>query len=250
MEVKVLSKAFKIIEFIAAKRGDPVLPGEILKVLEISQPTCVRLLKFLVELGYLAQVSRQKGYVLGPLAFWVADGRSYRHELTATAQPMVRDCAKTLGQSVLLATRHDDVRVMLCGFDANPGIKLDYGQPFYNDLFLTVTGRILLAHAPEVELKKILGRRGVPNYGPWPHETSEDDFHKEMGRIRSVGRIVGYHQDRGSGAVPVLQDGVCVATIGCVWLEDDRGREEEFMRVLSETAQRLSSKISQGTIVG
>ncbi len=250
MEVKVLGKAFKIIEVIASKRGGAVLPGEILKAVAISQPTCIRLLKSLVALGYLAQVSRQKGYILGPLAFWVAGGKGYLHELTATAEPLVRSCAETLGQSVLLATRHEDVRIILCGFDATPGIKLDYEQPFYNDLFHTVSGRVLLAHAPEAELTRILRKRGVPTSGPWSPKTTEQVFHKEMERIRKTGRIVDCQQDRGSGAVPVFQDGVCIAVLGCVWLKSDGGKEEEFMTTLSETARRLSSRISHGTHTG
>ena len=87
--IKVLKKAFSIVEYVAGKSGNPVLPGEIVAALGINQPTCVRILKDLVELNYLEQISRQKGYVLGPLAYWITGTKRYREELVAVADPLV-----------------------------------------------------------------------------------------------------------------------------------------------------------------
>ena len=77
--IKVLQKTFDLLEYVGAC-PHPVLPREAAEALRLPQPTTVRLLRDLAELGYLEQSGPRKGYRLGPVPFRLADGKIYNDE--------------------------------------------------------------------------------------------------------------------------------------------------------------------------
>lgn len=251
MEIKVLTKALSILEFIAARRGVPTLAAELLKTLpDLTQPTCVRLLKTLCEAGYLEQLSRQKGYIPGPLAYYLGGGGAYRAALAAAARPVMEEFAAATGQSVLLTVRHGDFRTIPCGINAPTGIKLDFNRPRYCDLTLSSTGRLLLSLMPEKEQAGYFARHGCPQGESWPEHANIPEITAVLREIRDRGTLVSYHSGRGAGAVAIMVDGRAEAALGCVWSDLFQLRETEFMTALRQAAKKISDALSQGVAIG
>ena len=61
--IKVLHKAFEIIQCIS-ESGGAMLPSNIADAIGINQATCVRILRDLIDLGYLEQLGPRQGYCL------------------------------------------------------------------------------------------------------------------------------------------------------------------------------------------
>lgn len=253
MEIKVLDKAFRLLEAVARRRGEVVSQGELVQEFpELTQPTCARLLKSLAELGYLDQVSRQKGYRLGPLAFYLGNGQVYKSRLVSVVMPLLKKFTQKMGVSALMAIRHNDFRVMPLVLTPPNGIQLKKDQARYDDLFLTATGRMLLALSPEDVVKKIIDKNGVPSFPPWPRNMTEEEFYAELAKIRSAGLLISYYKDRGSIAVPLAMPvGEKPVVLGAVWHSqqpDNEKFEQLVIRELQKTAKLISEKYSPSVV--
>ncbi len=189
--IKVLQKTFDALEYVA-QQDRPVLPAELVRVLSLSQPTAVRILKDLTELGYLEQAGPRKGYRTGPIPFRIARGRRYREEFCSFAQPLIEDAARRLGQSVLFSCRHHHWRTILCHANYNPAFYVDTASYRIDDLYCTVSGRVLLAYTPQEELDRIVETVGLPSPDFWPHRWDEalggrEALDRELSKIRRQG---------------------------------------------------------------
>ncbi len=251
MEIKVLNKALNILEFICACGEMPTVAKELLQALpDLTQPTCVRLLKTLCEAGYLEQLPHQKSYVPGPLAYYLGGGRAYRPELVATARPVMEEFVRLTGQSVLLTVRHGTFRTIPLGFNAPNGIKLDFSRPRYCDLGLSSTGRLLLSNMPESARREYFARFGYPHGADWGEAPTPEEVTAILNRIQKQRYMVSYHIDRGAGAAAIPVDGRTEAALGCVWSEALQAREHEFMDRLRQAARKISDTLSPSCIIG
>ena len=64
--IKVLDKSFAILEEIIAATPQPLGPLALAKKLGLNRTTCSRILRMLLDAGYIVQISRQAGYAAGP----------------------------------------------------------------------------------------------------------------------------------------------------------------------------------------
>ena len=165
--IKVLQKTFDVLEY-AANSPHPVLPGETAEALGLPQPTAARILRDLAELGYLEQPGPRKGYRLGPVPYHLAGGRLYDDEFLRFVTAAVKECARSIGQSVLFAVRRRGCRYILCHCNFNPRFYIDTARIRFRDLYATGSGRILLAFTPEAELGELIGELGLPSASVWP----------------------------------------------------------------------------------
>ena len=183
--IKVLQKTFAILEYIAVS-PHPVTPGELVEVLNLPQPTAARILRDLAELGYLEQSGARKGYRPGPVFYLIAGGKLYDDEFMRFARTEIRECARELGQSVLFAVRRRNSRLILCHYNYNPRFRIDTRAMRFHDLYVTASGRMLLAFAPEGELDTFIRENGLPAPEVWPGAADGIDILKrELGRIRT-----------------------------------------------------------------
>ena len=256
---KVTRKIFAVMEFIAAKCGRGVLPSEIVEALSLNQTTCIRILKDLVELGYLEQISRQRGYTLGPMANWLARSCVYKRELIDTARPLMEDCARKAGQSVLLSVRRQDKRFVLAHFNFNTRMHVDVAGPFWRDFYFTATGRLLLAYSSEEELKGLFKSLGAPAPEDWPEVTDLKSLLRETAAIRGAGLVsfergklessTDYRRqtDLFISAFPIWHDSVFEAALGmsvpCRELEGPEGKTR-YAALLRDCATAINAKLT------
>ncbi len=243
-DIKVLGKVFAVLEYIIAADGRAVLPSELIEKTGMTQPTCVRILRYLTENGWLAQTSRRKGYTAGPLTFWPARFPDPLAELKSAAGPTVAECARSLRCGVLLAVRHSGFRYIVCGYNASPEFTLDLVSPRFRDLFSVASGRLLLAYASERERSEIFKANPEPDYGLMPKFRTLKAFAAELDRIRKQGYDEGYFSGRGSIAFPVFRDGEFTAVIASAWLDSKSNDASKIGAVLRKAAGKITDKLS------
>ena len=250
--IKVLKKTFDIIEFIAGRQGQPVLPAEIVKAIKLNQATSIRILKDLVALGYLEQISRQKGYVLGPMSFWISGGKRYRDAITRKADPLILSCAQASGQSVLLAVSVGTRRFILCHHNANPRINVNVDEPWYEDMYITATGRMLLAHMNEHEIDAFVKSCGLPSELDWPGIITAAELKKQLQMIKEKGLIAFRKGTLFILSFPVLKGkefaGALGMSVPCA--EFDAAGSDFYVECLRKSAKELSAEVSTITSIG
>ena len=217
MVIKVLEKVFAILEFVASKQGRPVLPAEIVQALDINQTTCIRLLKDLVENGYLSQISRTRGYVTGPTAVWIGKNSLFQSQLYSICEPILRDAARRDGISMLVAVRHGKYRVLICGSNSPTGVQLNMSLPRFPDLFCSATGIMLLAYTPAEELSRLIAETGVPADPPWHAGITRAEIDLKLYTVRSTGEFRHHAFGVEACAAPIVSDGRLQAALGGAW---------------------------------
>lgn len=244
MMIKVLQKTFALLEFVAA-RPHPVPPHEAAEALGLPQPTTVRLLRDLAELGYLEQSGPRKGYRLGPVPFHLAGGRLYNDEFMRFVSAAVEECARELGQSVQFAIRRRSCRYILCHYNYNPGFFVDTSRTRFRDLYNTGSGRTLLAFTPENELRELIAELGFPAPDVWP-EAAPDREHllHELGKIRTAREVEMPRSLCGNFHVyarPVFRGRVFAGVVAANWeTSAPPARSEHHKEQITTLAARLS----------
>ena len=241
--IKVLRKTFELLEYVA-RRPEPVLPSEAARVLNLSLPTCNRILGELCEYGYLEQSGARKGYAAGPLAFELGRSRHYRNELYEEIFPQVKESARKIGQSVLFAVRCRDWRYILCHYNYNASFYVDTETVRHRDFYDTATGRVLLANTPEKELEKIIRLVGLPPEREWRNVSTSAALKAELEKIRLDG-MVEIPRREGNAlhvyAVPVFRRRQFLGALGTSWpVGSSRELCEECKRELDALRRRLS----------
>jgi len=242
--IKVLQKTFDLLEYVGSS-PHPVPPREAAETLGLPQPTTVRLLRDLAELGYLEQSGPRKGYRLGPVPFHLAGGKIYNDEFMRFVSAAVKECARELGQSVQFAIRRRSCRYILCHYNFNPGFFVDTARIRFRDLYNTGSGRTLLAFTPEGELDELVAELGLPSPGVWP-EAAPDREHllHELGRIRTARGIEMPRSLCGNFHVyarPVFRNRVFAGVVGANWeTSASDERTEYYKEQITTLAARLS----------
>ena len=240
MEIKVLNKVFDLLEYAAEVSPRPLLPGEAAEKCKIPRSTCVRLLKLLAEKGYLEQLSPRKGYTLGPAAA-LLNGGCYQ-QLAFHGERLLRTFAAELKISVQLSLRQGNCRLILCGFNGDPGLNLDLRRIRRYDLQRALSGRVLLSHAPEAEQRRIIGSWGEDR-GVFAGVSDEEI----LGRLRELSRqslLCCEHKGKYAAVVPLRVQGRVAAAAGAVWRPDRMPRAQEITDRLKNTVELIEGYIN------
>lgn len=211
----VLTKTFDLLELLNAAAGQPMMLKDMVEKTGINQPTCARLLQNLIDLGYVSKFGPRHGYTLGPMARALGQGQPWWSRWKQIAQPLIKQLAIDLGEHVLLAILHRGKRHIVSSHSANPIISVRSGDSFDDDLYTTVTGRLLLAHAERGEVDGYVSRQGLPGKA-WANLRSRKQLDEALECIREhpmepvthAGPVLSIM------AVPVIRDDKVIAALG------------------------------------
>jgi DNA-binding IclR family transcriptional regulator len=205
--MKSLNKTLDTLEFILNMDGAPSTPGEIASGIGINSATCSRILGDLLERGYVERVSRREGYIPGPALYAMGFRRSPYARLARAAEGPVHELAERLSSVINIAVMRGGFRYMLY-FHAAKGIKrFDLRTRYFDDNYITATGRLLMSVAPESEVDFIIEKLGFPNER-WDGVTDKDSLSRALRETAAAG-TVKYPQD----GIWIL--GVLVRADGC-----------------------------------
>jgi IclR family acetate operon transcriptional repressor len=156
--VQSLQRAFELLE-IMANAGGMIGLSRLAKESGLALPTIHRLIRTLVDLGYVRQEpSRQ--YSLGPRLIRLGDSAS--HLLGTWSRPYLTRLVDALGESANLAMLDGDRVVYVAQVQSRQSMRMfaEVGRRVH--AHCTAVGKALLAHLPPDDVRTLLQRTGMP----------------------------------------------------------------------------------------
>lgn len=244
--IAVLTKTFEILELLSAADGKPLMLRQLVEQTGINQPTCARILQDLVKLGYASKFGPRHGYVIGPMAKALGDGEPWYKRWGRIAEPLITQLAIDLGEHAALAILHRNKRHVLTRHSANSVISVRGADAFEDDLYTTVTGRLLLAHADQSVLDVFIARYGLPGKA-WDNIRSRKQLDQALEHIREhpddaviqIGPVLAIM------ALPVIRDGKVIAALGMAAPTSTFGprQQKQALKRGRQTAGKLTEKL-------
>lgn len=181
--IQSVERALDIMMIISDNHGQPVTISEISNKLKLNQSTCCHIVETLVDKGFLNQVSRSAGYVLGVYAYNLTRYKDFHRDLILTSMPILRWMQNKTGYTSLLASLIDSDKFVLCYSD-NPDNPLsNRGDLYKGTLYDAATGRAMLSTLKPKELKKLIIKVGLPKQEEWPDVDTYEKLQKELLKI-------------------------------------------------------------------
>ncbi|MGA5296127.1 IclR family transcriptional regulator [Streptomyces koyangensis] len=250
-----VGRALDILLLLAGRTG-PVRAGVLARELGMPRSSAYHILAVLVERGFVTYLPGERAYGLGVAAFEI--GSAYlRHEpLERLAQPVVRRLAGRLGLTVHLGVVYGAETVYLLkerplrvsGVSATAtALVTDIGVRL--PAHLTASGRAILAHLPEAQVRALYPRPGdlITRTGRGPRSLTE------LLDLLAADRARGWSEEtelvseglRSLGTAVFDHHGHPVAALSTTWRRHyaphDPGRVRE---ALGRAAARLTSAVS------
>jgi DNA-binding IclR family transcriptional regulator len=252
--IKVLEKTFNILELVAGESPKAVSLAKISDLLELNKATCSRIIKDLMDNGYLTQVSRSEGFTVGPKAFCLTGQVVYKQRLLNIIDPLIHECAKKTEQSVLFAEMYNSERYILCHYNYNSTFPINLNKVSYNDFYHTATGIMLLAYLDKEEQRKFIKKNDPVAGGYWGAFSGVEEFIKKLDSIRKERIVIKDTETSGlcAVAVPVFENDNFIGTAGISIRGDEFSGEcrDNAIAEIKFTAEKITEAISSNTSVG
>jgi IclR family acetate operon transcriptional repressor len=158
--VQSIERAFGLLEAMADAGGMMGL-SQLATASGLPLPTIHRLVRTLVDLGYLRQEpSRQ--YVLGPRLIRL--GEISTHKLSVWANPHLTRLVDEFGESANMAMLDGDQIVYLAQVQSRHSMRMftEVGRRVLPHC--TAVGKAILSQLPEAEVRELLQRTGMPEH--------------------------------------------------------------------------------------
>ena len=173
--VQSIERAFTLLETMADHGGVMGL-SNLAAASGLPLPTIHRLVRTLVDLGYLRQEPNRQ-YVLGPRLIRL--GESSSHTLAIWARPHLERLVDELGESANLAMLDGDQIVYVAQAQSHRSMRMftEVGRRVLPHC--TAVGKAIMAEMPAEQVREILRRTGMPRHTD--HTITEpDDFAKAL----------------------------------------------------------------------
>jgi len=247
---KVTGKTFDILELLAAEPCAEHSVSDVAKALAINKATAGRILIDLLERGYAFQSSNRRGYSLGPMAYALAGRGVFRKDLIDASQEIVsRFAHEDIEESAIVATFFKGRRYILVNENGNKEVQPVIDRPWYDGMYYTATGRLLLAHAPEEDLKSYFKSHELPSQMHWEGVDSYEKLQQELARIREEGYVSCLSCPPTSFwvmAFPIRLKGRIEAALGITVLTSafKEPRSTELLKKGADCASRIEAKLN------
>jgi len=241
-----LHKSLDVLETVLNMKGRPVTPTHVSSTLGIPPATCVRILKEFTARGYIHQKSRREGYTAGPAVFCFEDaGFCCYSEIVKTSEKHVQEIAVKLGRLVLVSTYQSGRKYILRHYKGSGHTQYPL-QNSYNDLYDTISGRMLLAHLPENELLNYVSQNGLPG-DSWKQVSSREDLKKELSTIKEMDCLCLFLNNEYWGiSVPIMVKGAPVCTISSSVLREEEAKNASAL--LKDAACQICGSLTKENV--
>lgn len=241
--IQVIKRAAGILEIIARAPDQPRALSEIVAETGLNAATCARILKTLVNIGYVEQVAPKKGYVLGIMAYALAARGQYGRDLAERAKPVMLELVKDIHQPVLIAALRNYSRIIISQFNPSETGNVDMTHSVSNP-YQTATGRLLIANLDERELKNFMQTLPLPG-NDWPEADTRQKLQTTLQRIRETGWTACHTGEVTGIAFPVVQNNKTIAALGTFFPATSftGKKRERLLRKVKTAAQKISEKI-------
>jgi IclR family transcriptional regulator, acetate operon repressor len=180
--IQSIGRAFELLEHMADLGGVASL-SELAARSNLPMPTIHRMIRTLVDLGYVRQQPSRK-YALGPGLIRLGDSASRLFGFWAT--PYLKELVTATGESANLALLNGDHVVYTASVEGLHSMRMftEIGRRAWSHS--TAVGKAILAQLPAEQVRAIVGPSGLP--AQTPHTiTSIEALEAELARIREQG---------------------------------------------------------------
>jgi IclR family transcriptional regulator, acetate operon repressor len=240
--VRSLERAFELLEHLADAGGEMAL-SELTEVSGLPMPTIYRLMRTLVNRGYVRQ-EPSKRYALGPRLIRLGEGAG--RLLGSWARPALTRLVDELGETANMAVLEGDEAVYVAQVPSRHSMRMFTEVGRRVQPHCTGVGKALLAQLPESRVREILSRTGMAAQTPNTF-TDPDSFLAELERIRKYGYAVDdEEQEIGVRCVAVPLLGAPALTALSVSGPSVRMKREtvnDVVPVMREVAERFASEL-------
>ncbi|MFC0038459.1 IclR family transcriptional regulator [Actinomadura rayongensis] len=180
--VRSLERAFELLEHLADAGGELAL-SELTEVSGLPMPTIYRLMRTLVNLGYVRQ-EPSKRYALGPRLIRLGDGAG--RLLGSWARPALARLVDEVGETANMAVLEGDAVVYVAQVPSRHSMRMFTEVGRRVKPHCTGVGKALLAQLDEPRVREILAHTGMP--ANTPHTlTDPDALIAELAKTRERG---------------------------------------------------------------
>jgi IclR family acetate operon transcriptional repressor len=241
--VRSIERAFELLEHLADAGGRLALT-ELAEVSGLPMPTIYRLMRTLVNGGYVRQ-EPSKRYALGPRLIHL--GEIAGRLLGSWAQPSLAQLVDEVGETANMAILEGDEVVYVAQVPSRHSMRMFTEVGRRVNPHCTGVGKALLAQLPDPVAREIVTRTGLPEFTPRTI-TDLDALLEELGTIRRR----GYALDDGEQEIGVR----CVAVpltgtpaLAAISISGPQGRlplsvVDDVVPIMRRTAKRLSDSLS------
>lgn len=160
--VQSLHRALELVD-VVAEAGGHLSIHEISGITGLPQPTVHRLLRTLVECGYMRQLPDRRyalGFRLVPL------GAAAHRLIGAGAERILADLVRELGETVNLAVLSGDGAEYVAQAPSSHSVRMFTEVGRRVELHASGVGKALLAQLDDAEIQAIVGRVGLAAHTP------------------------------------------------------------------------------------
>lgn len=244
--IQVIHRALDILEFVAKDRNKEFGLGEIADHLRLNHGTCANIIKTLVVRKYIEQSGKKRGYKLGPRSYYLTGNYSNKKELLRIAVEPLKALRAKVNESCILAILKDNMRVTLHKELSTHELQVVTSGEERN-VYLTATGRIILACMNPVDLDNFIQKYGLPNE-MWSEIKSKDDLAFELKKIKEKQLAIHFDGAHVVGvAAPIYKNEEVVAGVG-IYLPEARftyKEQEKIFLEIKRTTQRISLEMEK-----
>jgi IclR family acetate operon transcriptional repressor len=241
--VQSIGRAFSLLELMADAGGTLAL-SQLANQSGLPLPTIHRLLRTLVDLGYIRQESSRL-YVLGPRLTRLGDASSKM--LGVWARPHLARLVDELGESANLAMLDGDEIVYAAQAQSRHSMRMFTEVGRRVEPHCTAVGKAIMAQIPPNEVREILKRSGMPRHT----DTTITDPEEFVAQLAWSARH-GYAVDEGEQetgvrcvavAVPDTSSRLALSVSGPAGRVTD-GLIERAVPLLTDVGKALSADLS------
>jgi DNA-binding IclR family transcriptional regulator len=242
---RTLSRGLDVLEALARADEDGLGPSALGQQVNLDKATVLRLLRTLVEAGYVTQDETTRRYRLTGRILWLAHRATVRLDLRSVARPHLMALRDELGETVHLGVM-DDLRIIYVDkLEADNSIQLVSAIGQTMPLHSTSLGKAMLAALPDAEREAMYARMDL---SPRTDKTIRDlpALRKEIQRTQ----LRGYSTDDREnepfgacvGAAIVRADG---RPVGAISVSGPHFRIRDRLPYFGERARAAASAIAR-----
>jgi DNA-binding IclR family transcriptional regulator len=245
--VQAVSRALALLEFVC-RAGRPLTLGEAAEQAGLVRPTAHRLLRTLIDYGLVSQDAETKTYRPGLKLFELSNDVVRGLDLRSEALPEIRQLSLETNETVHLGILDEGDVVYIDKVESSQTIRMYSAVGKRSPAHCTGLGKILLAHLPAEELRRVIQKSGLREFTRTTITTVEA-LERELELVRERGYAIddGEHEPEiRCVACPVRgHDGLVIAAVSLTAPATRMSRERTttLAPLVRHYAERASARL-------
>jgi DNA-binding IclR family transcriptional regulator len=242
---RTLSRGLDVLEALALSDEHELGPSALGRLVGLDKATVMRLLRTLVETGYVAQDETTRRYRLTGRVLWLAHRAAARLDLRSVARPHLTALRDELGETVHLGVMEDLRVVYVDKLEAANSIQLVSAVGQRMPLHSTSLGKAMLAALPDEEREGLYARMDLT---PRTDRTIRDlaKLREEIRRTQLRGYATDDRENEPFGAcVAAAIVGADGRPVGAISISGPHFRIRDRFPYFGERARAVAAAIAQ-----